>query len=147
MRDDYEIKLIDTNILVYAYDNSEKEKHEIAKNILAKCWRREITYALSTQNLSELFVNVTRKIQNPVPINEIEEDIVDILSFPNFKIFIIKPHTIVKAIYISSKFNIPYWDSLLVSIMQENNINIIITENESDFKKIPWLEVINPFKK
>ncbi len=29
-------RLIDTNILVYAYDISEGEKHEIAKDILEK---------------------------------------------------------------------------------------------------------------
>src|SRR3989344_5385734 len=144
MIEDYRIQLIDTNILIYAYDNSEKEKHEIAKNILAKAWKEKVTYALSTQNLSELFVNVTKKIQNPVPVNEVEEDILSIISFPNFKILTIKPKTVVKAIEISSKFKLSYWDSLLVAVMYENDIDTIITENEQDFKKIPWLEVINP---
>ncbi len=34
----------------------------------------------------------------------------------------------------------------LTILMRKNNIYTIITENEKDFKKIPWLKVINPFK-
>jgi hypothetical protein len=30
--------------------------------------------------------------------------------------------------------------------MKENGIDTIITENEKDFKKIPGIKVINPFK-
>src|SRR3989344_5414498 len=95
---DSEISLIDSNILVYAYDSNENDKHIISKNILNKCWKKEVSYALSTQNLSELFVVTTKKISNPISMKEME-----------------------------------------------NNINTIITEDE-DFKKIPWLEVTNPFK-
>lgn len=31
-------KLIDTNILVYAYDTSEGTKHEVSKNLLKQIW-------------------------------------------------------------------------------------------------------------
>ena len=142
-----DIKLIDTNILVYAYDSSEKIKHKIAKNILKKCWNKEEIYALSVQNLSESFVIATKKIQNPVPIEEIEEDINDMISFSNFKILPISTNDISNAIKLVSQFKIDYWDSLIVSVMRENNINEIITENEKDFKKIPWIKIVNPFLK
>ena len=33
-----EICLIDTNILVYAYDESEGKKHEICKRLIDECW-------------------------------------------------------------------------------------------------------------
>jgi len=142
---DSEISLIDSNILVYAYDSNENDKHIISKNILNKCWKKEVSYALSTQNLSELFVVTTKKISNPISMKEMEENIKDIINFSNFQILKIKPKTILNAIKLSFEYKAHYWDSLIASVMQENNINTIITEDE-DFKKIPWLEVTNPFK-
>jgi len=34
-----EICLIDTNILVYAYDKSEGKKHEICERLIDECWK------------------------------------------------------------------------------------------------------------
>ena len=48
-----EIWLIDTNILVYAYDRSEGEKHELCKRLVNKCWKLWDNYSISTQSLSE----------------------------------------------------------------------------------------------
>ncbi len=61
MTENNEIQLLDSNILIYAYDSSEKEKYKIAKNLLADCWKRKKIYALSVQNLSELFIITTKK--------------------------------------------------------------------------------------
>lgn len=142
-----ESSLIDSSILIYAYDSSEKEKHKIAENILAKCWKKEIHYFLSTQNLSELYINITRYIKNPIPKEEAEENLKDIITFPNFQILTIEPQTIKKAINISIKYNLNYWDALIAAVMQENSINTIITENKKDFEKISWLTITNPFEK
>lgn len=145
MTENKEIELLDSNILIYAYDSSEKEKHTIAKNLLADCWKRKKVYALSVQNLSELFVVTTKKITSPLKPDEIKKNIKDITSFSNFNIFAINKNTIINATNISSENNISYWDALIASVMKENYIYTIITENDKDFKKIPWLKVINPF--
>ena len=142
-----EIQLLDSNVLVYAYDVSEKEKHLIAENLLARCWKNETEYALSVQNLSELFFITTKKIPAPVKVEEMKKNIKDITSFKNFKIFDLKKKNILSATEISIKYNLSYWDALIAAVMKENNIQTIITENEKDFKKIPWLSVINPFSK
>ena len=110
---DSEISLIDSNILVYAYDSNENDKHIISKNILNKCWKKEVSYALSTQNLSELFVVTTKKISNPISMKEMEENIKDIINFSNFQILKIKPKTILNAIKLSFEYKAHYWDSLI----------------------------------
>ncbi|MBI2499408.1 PIN domain-containing protein [Candidatus Woesearchaeota archaeon] len=138
--------LIDSNILIYAYDKSETIKNAIAEKILEDIFTNKKNAAVSTQNLSEFFVNITNKIEKPISIIEAYYVIQEIISMSNVKTLIIEKQTIPNAIDISSEFNTSYWDSLIVSVMQENNIHTIITENEQDFKKIPWLEVINPFK-
>ncbi len=147
MTENNEINLVDTNILIYAYDISEKNKHEIAKRTLEKCWKKQTFYAISTQNLSEFFVNVTKKIQHPIDAEQIRQNIKDIASFSNFKILTIKESTILKAIQMSIDFHVSYWDSLIAAAMQENHIYKIITENNKDFNKIPFVKAINPFSK
>jgi predicted nucleic acid-binding protein len=37
-------------------------------------------------------------------------------------------------------------DALIAACMLENGIEIIVTENERDFKRIPGITVINPFR-
>ncbi|MEK6934030.1 MAG: PIN domain-containing protein [Nanoarchaeota archaeon] len=145
MTESKEIQLLDSNILIYAYDSSEKEKHITAKNLLADCWKRKKIYALSVQNLSELFVVTTKKITIPVKTDEMKQNIQDIIYFSNFNILSINKNNILRAIDISAEYGISYWDALIASVMKENNISCIITENDKDFKKISWLKVINPF--
>ena len=45
MKDNF-LKLIDSNVLVYAFDESEEKKHLIAKDLLIKCFtgKNEICY-------------------------------------------------------------------------------------------------------
>lgn len=56
--------LVDTNILVHAYDRSEPQKQQQALKVLDRLVTTG-TGVLSTQILAEFFVTVTRKIQLP----------------------------------------------------------------------------------
>ncbi len=56
---------VDTNVLIYAHDVDAKAKHETAKRVLHGLWS-ERTGVLSLQVLQEFYVNVTRKIANPL---------------------------------------------------------------------------------
>ena len=147
MIENSQVSLIDSNILIYAYDKSESIKNAIAEKILEDVFINKKNVAVSTQNLSEFFVNITSKIEKPIRPIEAYNAIHEISSISNVKTFTIGKQTIINAIGFSIEFNIPYWDAQIAAVMHENNINTIVTENEKDFKKIPWLRVINPFKK
>lgn len=54
-------KLIDTNILVYAYDVAEKEKHSVCKAIVNEVWLKR-GGVVTLQNLMEFFVVATMKV-------------------------------------------------------------------------------------
>lgn len=56
--------LVDTNVLVYAYDRSAPDKQRRALDVLDNLVVSDVG-AISTQVLAELFVAVTRKIANP----------------------------------------------------------------------------------
>ncbi|MGB7532431.1 MAG: PIN domain-containing protein [Halobacteriota archaeon] len=140
-----EICLIDTNILVYAYDESEGKKHERCERLLDECWRLKEKYSISIQNLSEFYVVITKKIENPVPMETAKEIIGDIIEFQNWIVIDYDARTILSAIEINRAYEVHYWDALIAATMRENNIFCIYTE-DGDFKGIPWLKVINPFE-
>ncbi len=76
-------RLIDTNILVYAYDSSEGKKHEVANELLKKIWQ-EGGGVVCLQNLMEFFVVITRKVKTPVTISQAKIVIEDFLSSENW---------------------------------------------------------------
>ena len=141
-----EICLIDTNILVYAYDESEGKKHEICKRLIDECWRLREKYSISIQNLSEFYVVITKKIENPVPMEMAKEIIGDIIEFQNWILMDYDPRTILSAIELNMVYKVHYWDALIAATMRENKIFSIYTE-DGDFKNIPWLNVINPLER
>ena len=140
-----ELALIDSNILSYVFDETDREKHEICKELAADCWKRKRDFAVSVQNLSEFYVVVTKKISNPIP-EKVAKDFVElVIDFQGWHVINYNPRTIKSAIGISTKYRIHYWDALLAATMRENNVFSIYTENGKDFKKIPWLKLIDPF--
>ena len=141
-----EICLIDTNILVYAYDESEGKKHEICKRLIDECWRLREKYSISIQNLSEFYVVITKKIENPVPMEMAKGIIEDIIEFQNWILMDYDPRTILSAIELNMVYKVHYWDALIAATMRENEIFRIYTE-DGDFKNIPWLNVINPLER
>ena len=140
-----EIFLIDTNILVYAFDNSERKKHEIALNILKKCSERKEIYALSSQNLAEFFIVMSSKVKNKVNKKEVQDIIENIIEFEGFEKINYDESTVLKSIKIHIENKVDFWDALIASTMLNNGINEIYTENIKDFSKIPDIKCINPF--
>jgi predicted nucleic acid-binding protein len=47
---------------------------------------------------------------------------------------------------IADNVRAPFWDALFAACMLERGIEVIVTENEKDFKNIPGITVVNPFK-
>jgi predicted nucleic acid-binding protein len=143
MNDD-NLKLIDTNILVYAYDVSEGEKHELAKAIIKDVWTQS-GGVVTLQNLSEFFIVVTRKVEQPLPLEEAQTIISDIINSAKWMVIDRNHKTLINAIDLVKTTGVHFWDALIAACMHENSIGKIITENESDFKKVKNITVINPF--
>lgn len=140
-----ENRLLDTNVLVYAYDVSEKRRREIAKALLDVVWDSG-GGVVTLQNLSEFFFAVTRKVQKPVPIVDAKTIVSDILRSSRWMVIDRNAGTLMKAMDIVETTRAPFWDALIAACMLEHGIEAIVTENEKDFKNIPGITVMNPFK-
>ena len=132
--------LIDSNILVYAVDVSELEKHGSSNKLLLDLAETG-NAVLSSQNLAE-FSRALEK-SKAVSYDQIKLFVSYLASV--FQTVNYNSDSVLKALDISSQYSIHFFDALLAATMEENFISEIITENEKDFKKIPWLKVTNPF--
>jgi predicted nucleic acid-binding protein len=139
-----ENRLLDTNVLVYAYDVSEKRRCEIAKALVDVVWDSG-GGVVTFQNLSEFFFAVTRKVQKPVPIVDAKTIVSDISRSSRWMVIDRNAGTLMKAMDIGNN-RAPFWDALIAACMLEHGIEVIVTENEKDFKNIPGITVMNPFK-
>ncbi|HLC90462.1 MAG TPA: PIN domain-containing protein [Candidatus Nanoarchaeia archaeon] len=146
MNDRTEIALIDTNVLVYAYDTSDNQRHEKAKKLLERCWRKEVSYAISSQNLGEFFIIITKKVPHPLSVEEAEQIITDICSFSGWIVIHYTQKTLQQAIKLYKIRKKQFWDTMIIATMIEAGVTTIFTENEKDFSSFQQIKAINPFR-
>jgi predicted nucleic acid-binding protein len=136
--------LVDTNILCYALDAGVPEKQVLAAELLSQCWRCERDLFVSVQNLAEFSVVMTEKVKHPLPDAVLTRFIRNIISFDGWTVISYDPETIMDALDVRQKYSLHFWDALLAATMKQHNIGTIYTE-DSHFKKLPWITLINPF--
>jgi len=139
-------KLIDTNILVYAYDTADKEKHFVCKTILKEAWSKG-GGVVTLQNLMEFFVVVTRKVEKPLSAAVAKTIVEDILKSEKWTVIDRDANTFLRAMELAAKRPAPFWDVLIATCMLENDIKEILTENIKDFADIPGIKASNPVQK
>lgn len=140
-----EASLIDTNIIVHGYVLLRAGKHRIARNIIEEIWKKG-NGITALQNLCEFFSVVTKQVENPMPLELARKIIEQILTSPKWQIIDRDEKAVLKAMDLVEKSRVPFWDALIAASMLENGIKNIFTENEKDFKRVPGIRVINPFK-
>ncbi len=136
---------VDTNILVYAFDVSEKQKRQIAKNIVEDITKGRKKGVISNQILGELFIVLTNKITNPLNEENAQIIVNGIIDSVNWKKVNYTTSTIHQAMDTVIKEKRPFWDTIITETMLENKIYVILTENTKDFKS-KNITAHNPFK-
>ena len=141
MTESKELFLIDSNILVYAFEKEESIKKDKAKKLLDECIFGTREFAISNQNLAEFVFVATRK--GKLDIEEAKNLVIRMTQFQGFKKINYNSNTIPSALNIMQGLKASFWDSLLAATMKENGIFNIYTENAKDFK-MPWIKAVNP---
>jgi len=138
MQDNLKKVFIDSNVLIYAYSNSEKAKQEIAIKIL-----KENYTVISTQVLQEMSNTLGRKFM--VDYSSIKETLQECI-YSNNEVYINQQYTILKACDIAKRYQFSFYDSLIVSAALASNCNILYSEDLQHQQSIDeTLTIINPF--
>lgn len=131
----------DTNIVIYAYDSHAGVKHSQAKDLMAELWRTE-TGRLSIQVLQEFYVNVTRKIAEPLDISTATQVISDLSQW---KIHSPTAQDILHAIRIQQHYQISFWDALIVCSAASLDCAVLWSEDLNPGQTYEGVLVKNPF--
>lgn len=134
---------LDTNIIVYAYDISDKEKHEKSVEILETIWRSG-TGVISTQVLQEFFVSVTKKISKPLDV-AIAKEVINDLS--KWDVVVNNVQIILDAIDINQEYKYSFWDSMIIASAIGSGAKTLLSEDLSGGQIIKGVAIKNPFKK
>ena len=131
----------DTNVLVYAFDQSEPEKAAVAKQ-LVRDHGKDGSLILSTQVLQEFYVTVT-KMGKVMLTREEAEDIVN--DFAEFPLVQVDRTIISRAMKRHQGKAFSFWDSLIVEAALQSGCSQLLSEDMQDGLVIDTLTISNPF--
>ena len=132
---------VDTNVLVYARDASEPEKQRQASAWMAHLWVNK-NGRLSFQVLQEYYVTVTQKLDPGLSKQSAREDI---RSLQSWEPIAVNERIIEGAWVIQDRYQLSWWDSLIVSAAQTGNCQYILTEDLQEDQRMGDVLVVNPF--
>ena len=131
---------LDTNIIIYAYSDDEPKKQEIANNILEEY---ESQMTISTQVINELSNTLFRKFK--LSAEAVEAVVLELND--NFPIVDFNLQTQLKAIKIKERYQLQFYDSMILATALENGCDIIYSEDMQNGQIIEkQLTIINPFE-
>ncbi len=134
---------LDSNVVVYLFDKSERQKQSRIKKLIAQHITQSKIY-LSVQVINEFVIVTSKKIAFPITASR-QKEIIELLN-DLFSIVPLNYITSLRALELSVKYKLSYWDSLIISSAIENMCNILFTEDMQNGLIIEdKLKIVNPF--
>ncbi len=128
---------IDTNVLVYAYSETEPEKKQIALQLLA-----DRSICMSTQVINEFVWIMSSKYRVDMKLlSDVAKNL-----FLMYRMDTVDDKTITAAIDLSVRYRLAYWDSLIVSSALRLNCPTLYSEDLQHGQVFEnHLTITNPF--
>ncbi|HEY64795.1 MAG TPA: PIN domain-containing protein [Caldilineae bacterium] len=134
--------LVDTNVLVYAYDRAEPEKQRRALEVLDYL---AVSGAgvISTQVLAEFFVAITRKIAAPLSAIEAYDRMKNYLQ--SWTVVDLTGMVVLEAARGVRDHQFNFWDAQIWATARLNQIPIIFSEDFNVGQVTEGVRCVNPF--
>lgn len=134
--------LVDTNVLVYAYDSRDQTKRDRAVLVLEELGRSRLG-ALSVQVLGEFFWTTTRKLPAPLTAAEAERNLIDFAR--SWTIFDLNASIVLEAVRAAQRHSLAYWDGLIWATAKMNGVPNILSEDFAHGMLLEGVRILNPF--
>lgn len=135
-----ELRFVDTNVLVYLFDNDAPEKQSRARQLLENETENLI---LSTQVLGEFYVTVTRKLARPLEPDLAREAVDDLCAL---RVRSVRAELVQAAVRRSDASQLSYWDALIVETAVDAGASTLLTEDLQHGQVFDGLRVVDPFR-
>lgn len=133
--------LVDTNVLVYAYDPSDVVKQQRAQQVIGLL--SDGGGLLSVQVLSEFYWTVTRKIQPPLSSERAAQSVENYLR--SWPVFDLTKAIVAEAVLGAGRLQLPYWDALIWATAKLNQVSLVLSEDFTDYAFLEGVRFMNPF--
>ena len=134
---------VDSNILVYACDDSAGPKHASALSLL-KGVVQSGAAIISTQVLQEPVICLRRKVARPLENKEIRKIVPELLD--EWDVFVNNSKSVSHSLEIEDRYKTSFWDALILYVAQESAAQTLYTEDLNHGQMYGGVRVINPFK-
>ncbi len=132
---------LDTNILVYAFDDNHPRKKNRSLEILSGAGDNQ-QFVISTQVLQEFYVVVVRKLKRPLSQDDAESAVRRLVELP---LVLIDSPMILSAIKVSREHGFSFWDSLIVQAALEGGCRKLLTEDIQHGRQVASVQIENPY--
>jgi predicted nucleic acid-binding protein len=141
MSDVSQLQFVDTNILIYAHDRSAGPKHLRAKALIQELWESG-SGCLSIQVLQEFYVNVTRKVAQPLTPESAAQIIGDLSVWSVHRPSV---DDVLYAIRLQSRFQLSFWDAMILASALQLGCQVLWSEDLNPAQVYEQISVVNPF--
>ena len=130
---------VDTNVLLYAASSapSEASERDAARRIL-----QENDWGTSVQVLQEFYVNATGKLREQIRPQSTTLFIRLLLTRP---IATTTPDLFTRAVHISGRYRINYWDAAIVAAAAHLGCRTLYTQDLNPGQTYDGVTVVDPF--
>jgi predicted nucleic acid-binding protein len=132
----------DTNVLVYGFDRSNREKYDVASGLIREAYEKRVG-VISTQVLKEFYVTVTQKIPRKMDMADAEQAVRD---FSVWTVVETDVALILRAIHIQRRYSLSFWDAMVVAAAKVSTCITLLTEDLSHDTFLDDVYILNPFE-
>lgn len=132
---------VDTNVLLYAFDEADKSKQARSRAWLTACWQRRCG-RLSSQVLHEFYANARRRFASAISAGDARSEV---RRYQQWKPWLVDQPTVETAWAVESRHQLNYWDALMVAAAQHMGCRWLLTEDLQHGQQFEKLNIVNPF--
>ena len=134
--------LVDSNILVYAFDAASRDKQARSARLLEQI--EPIGRGmLSTQVLGEFFRVVTERITRPLTPSEARLELERLAAA--WPVLPITTSIVIEAARGVRDHRMSYWDAQLWATARLNQVDVVLSEDFQDGRVLDGVRFVNPF--
>ena len=131
---------VDTNVLLYAVDTADAEKHRAATARRRELWKSR-RGRVSYQVLQEFYVQAVRK--SPQGADAAAAEVRDLFAWEPV---VVDAPVIEAAWRLRKRFSLSFWDALIVGAAKAAGCSYLLTEDLSHGQDLDGVRVVSPFR-
>lgn len=132
---------VDTNVLLYCFDDRDPAKRDRARQWISACWLRRCG-RISMQVLNEFYSNARRKFPSAISAGDARAEV---RRYQSWRPWAIDHQTVEAAWAVESRFDLNYWDALIIASAQQQGCAVVLSEDLQHEQQIDGVQILSPF--